>query len=303
MKKLLTVLAVSGLLAPGVAMAGQIQNVSGASGGNRSSAGFSHSSVDVQSHININNEVGISSYSSNVTIDLAGVNGRLMHRDKGNAHYSESNGGYADGGLEEGEFDFHADGGGAGFNYDGYEGHRDVEGHGTLAFDHSTTEEGFYNEDSSSSSEESGKDLGLSFGPLSPLASESSESSEESSHVEGSHTEGSATNVDLAFGGEGNTTHENLHVNGGGGYIDANGNGEHGYEKADTNSAASTGWRGQQSETAVDGSISGSYATGWTGVLGTIREYGYTNTNVHVRSFEANNGFEKSASSFNGAQF
>ena len=264
-------------------MAGSLQNSSGVNSGNRSSAGYSHTSVDVLSKININNNVHVKSYSEDVTIDLAGVNGRLMHRDKGHAHYSEHNGGSAAGGALEGEHEFIAAGGGGSYHVDGSESNTQVNGQGDLDIYHANDEDFNFNAEAG--------------GRQTPFSGEGE------LHASGDHSESEELDVHVDFEGSGSHEESSYSSDGGGGFIYTEGDGEIAGNGAETGSGARQGWKGKQSETAVDGSIAGSLAFGWTSVKGDLTEKGFTKTTVHVDSFEVNNGFEKSASSFNGANW
>jgi hypothetical protein len=265
MKKALIIsgLAGIGLMLPTGAMAGSLNNSFGASSSEFTGTSTGTSAISVLSNITIDNEVNIDSVTSTTSLDLDANNGRLMTREPGPAGYSQSSG-MASGALE-------------------------FEGAGEFEFtDSTTTAENFEAEGSADIEAEgqtsgalTGVAVGSIFGGLiagsGDIESSGSVSGDADVSVEDSST---STTTDSNFGAVIGDAQA-------GGSFSTNG----------------TGWAGIQSETAVDGQISGSFQSGTTTISGTIRESGLTTTTVDLESITTGTSFGSQASSFRNASF
>lgn len=296
MKKFLALVGTASILLPSAAFAGSLTNTNGVSAMRSTAAGFSNSNIEVYSDIAIDNEVHIESENYSAAVDMTAENARVGYREAGHAHYNEAAGGGAAGGelAAEGEY-LEADASG---DYSASDTFSEtvVQGEGTLNADFVAEDSFALDEEAQWSADGEGKVIPF-------FAAKGDVSSEESLFV--SEESESFRDLDVAvdFEGSGTTIEESSNVDAGGSVAYQGGEFEAEGETAGTGSYTAGGWRGMQSEQYLDGSLSASLSGGWTAVNGTIKEDGYTQTTVEIESFEANNDFGKSASSFSSVSF
>ena len=265
MKKALIIsgLAGIGLMFPTGAMAGSLNNSFGASSSEFTGTSTGTSAISVLSNITIDNEVNIDSVTSTTSFDLDANNARVMLREPGAASYEQGNG-IASGALE-------------------------FEGAGEFEFTDSTTTsdnfEVWRSAGIAAESEVSGAVTGFAVGSIFGGLIAGSGDIESSGSVSG--------DADVSV--EDSSTSTTTDSNSGAVIGDAQAGGSF--------STNGTGWAGIQSETAVDGQISGSCQSGTTTISGTIRESGLTTTTVDLESITTGTSFGSQASSFRNASF
>ena len=296
MKKFIALVGTASILLPSAAFAGSLNNTNGVNAMRSTAAGFSQSDITVNSHIEIDNEVNISSESYSSALDITAENARSGHRELGHAHYNEASGGGSAGGRVAADGDYteaYADGY---FNADGSESSSAVSGEGELSA-------AFAAEDSFDFEKEVTSNTSGERKRIWPFAQGGERSSEDNLEIDGSRESARAADVALDFQGEGSQEAQNYEVSASGevdyveGSLDAEGEG------AATGSYTEGGWRGRQAESYLDGSLSASLSGGWSAVNGVINETGYTDTEVNINSFETTNSFGKSADSFRNVSF
>ncbi len=276
MKRALIISGITGLglLIPTGAMAGSLNNNFGASSSEFTGTSTGTSTINVKSDIYIDNEVNIQSHTHSASLDLNGNNGRLIHRDEGQAHYSD-NSGQASGALDY-----------QGSNASEHASHHEASGELDIKASASTE------------SNESAKVKESAKGWDSDAADENSwmtSLTPGKGKGKGDDTSSESASGELSVDIEGQKASNQNSSNSGWVQGDATAGGSF--------STQNNGWTGTQSETAVDGQFSASVQSGTTDIHGTIRESGLTTTTVDLTSITTGTSFGSEAKSFRNASF